>query len=212
MSQLLPVVCHPYEELVRCFKKDGPGESGAKVIDIGCGRGTILNRLGLQFPLSEFHGVEFSSHAVKSAREGAKNMDAKNVVFYEYDAAQLPTDWSNSFDYAIAMNAIHDQAHPYVVLNEIYRILKPEGYFSMVDVLASSKLADEISNPVSPMFYGCSLMHCMTVSLHFKNGAGLGAMWGKQTAMKMLKSTGFACMFIDKDPLDPFSCHYFSEK
>ncbi|XP_002734493.2 S-adenosylmethionine-dependent methyltransferase Rv2258c-like [Saccoglossus kowalevskii] len=251
MAQALPLLCGPYEELVSCFKKDGPGgvpyssfsgfctyadelsrtrflklprffnetekvkcllDSGAKVVDIGCGSGIVLNRLGPQFPKSEFHGVDFSSEAVTKARDDAEKMGATNVLFHEYDAAKLPADWLNSFDYVIAMESIHDQAYPDVVLNEISRILKPEGYFSMVDVLASSKLADNISNPVSPMFYAWSLMHCMTVSLHFKNGAGLGAMWGKQTAMKMLTSAGLEYVLVEESPGDPEYYHYLYKK
>ena len=33
-------------------------------------------------------------------------------------------------------------------------------------------------------------MHCMSVSLS-ENGAGLGAMWGKEKALEMLRDAGF---------------------
>ena len=41
-----------------------------------------------------------------------------------------------------------------------------------------------------PFMYGFSLLHCMTVSLA-QDGAGLGAAWGEQTAVRMLHEAGF---------------------
>ena len=37
--------------------------------------------------------------------------------------------------------------------------------------------------------YGFSLLHCMTVSLA-QDGAGLGTVWGEQTAVRMLHVAG----------------------
>jgi hypothetical protein len=39
--------------------------------------------------------------------------------------------------------------------------------------------------------YATSCLHCMPVSLA-AGGAGLGAMWGRQTAERMLRAAGFA--------------------
>ena len=44
--------------------------------------------------------------------------------------------------------------------------------------------------PGAPFIYGVSLLHCMTVS-RAQDGAGLGAVWGEQTAVRMLHEAGF---------------------
>src|SRR5512132_884280 len=66
----------------------------------------------------------------------------------------------------------------------------PGGTFLMIEFKFSSQLEENIGNPFAPMYYGFSLMHCMPVSLAVE-GAGLGAVWGEQTARKMLAEAGF---------------------
>ncbi len=52
-------------------------------------------------------------------------------------------------------------------------------------------LKDNIEHPLGPFLYTISCLHCVSVSLS-QNGAGLGAMWGKEKAVEMLKESGFS--------------------
>ncbi|XP_077865104.1 LOW QUALITY PROTEIN: S-adenosylmethionine-dependent methyltransferase Rv2258c-like [Saccoglossus kowalevskii] len=187
-------------------------ESGVNVVDIGCGDGFVVCRMAEAFPTSEFHGVDISEEAIISARNEAATLGLTNVTFHTHTAARLPAYWSELFDYVIACDTIHDQAYPDVVLSEIRRILKPNGYFSMMDIMAESKITDNMSNPIAPMLYMTSLMSCMPLSLYFENGAGLGTMWGKDKALGMLKSAGFQCITVapTEDELPDY--HYFNKK
>ena len=54
---------------------------------------------------------------------------------------------------------------------------------------------------MGPLLYTLSCMHCMTVSLA-ANGAGLGAMWGKEKAREMLQEAGFTSIEVKKLPHD----------
>ena len=90
----------------------------------------------------------------------------------------------------LAFDTIHDQAAPQNVLKGIYRTLKPSGQFLMQDVRASSHLENNLDHPIAPLLYTMSTMHCMTVSLA-QGGAGLGTMWGEETALYMLQQAGF---------------------
>ena len=60
----------------------------------------------------------------------------------------------------------------------------------MQDILSSTDLAKNINHPLGPFLYTISCLHCMSVSLS-QNGAGLGAMWGKEKALEMLRDAGF---------------------
>jgi hypothetical protein len=60
----------------------------------------------------------------------------------------------------------------------------------MVDFKFHSRVEDNMSNPYAPMYYGISLMHCMTVSLAV-GGKGLGTVWGEETARRMMAEAGF---------------------
>ena len=45
-------------------------------------------------------------------------------------------------------------------------------------------------HPIGSLLYTISCMHCMTVSLA-QGGDGLGAMWGKEMAVRYLQDAGF---------------------
>jgi hypothetical protein len=82
----------------------------------------------------------------------------------------------------------------------------------MVDIKASSNLEDNLGNPMSAFFYVASTMHCMQVSLAL-DGAGLGTVWGKQLATRMLGEAGFVEVSThDAPPQDPFNLIYVARK
>jgi hypothetical protein len=54
-------------------------------------------------------------------------------------------------------------------------------------------------------------MHCMSVSLA-QNGAGLGAMWGKEKAVEMLRDAGFTYVEVRTLPHDFQNYYYIARK
>jgi SAM-dependent methyltransferase len=117
----------------------------------------------------------------------------------------------DKFDLITAFDAIHDQPKPDLVLQNIYQSLSPKGVFLMQDILASTPLKDNISHPLGTFLYTISCMHCMTVSLS-QNGAGLGAMWGKEKAVSMLKEAGFDNIEVKTLPHDFQNYYYVAHK
>ena len=81
----------------------------------------------------------------------------------------------------------------------------------MVDIAASSRLIENKDYPMGPFLYTISLMHCMPVGL-VKGGAGLGMMWGREKAVKMLKQAGFQDVQVLEIPDDPFNLHFLCAK
>ncbi|WP_238412029.1 hypothetical protein [Saccharothrix deserti] len=68
-------------------------------------------------------------------------------------------------------------------------------------------LEDNVGNPLAPMLYSFSVLHCMTVSLAH-GGAGLGTMWGEQLARRMLAEAGLEVVSVSDVPDDPIDCVY----
>ena len=163
-------------------------ETGIEVADIGCGSGRAINRLAALYPNSRFHGIDLCEEAIAAARREAESLGLANATFTAMDATDLPG--KAQFDAIFTFDAVHDQAHPAVVLANIRRLLKPGGVYLMQDIDSQSAVADNIGNPLAPFIYAISCMHCMTVSLA-QNGVGLGAAWGEQLARAMLKDAGF---------------------
>lgn len=97
------------------------------------------------------------------------------------------------------------------MLENIYRALRPGGVLLMVDVKASSRLEDNVGNPMSTYLYTISMMHCMTVSLAL-DGVGLGTVWGSQLATKMLADAGFEDVTVAEIESDPLNNYYIARK
>lgn len=163
-------------------------QAGIEVLDVGCGSGRALNVLGRNFPNSRFTGYDFLEDNIDAARAEAQEAGLDNVTFELKDVATIEA--REQYDLITAFDAIHDQAHPARVLDNIYRALKPGGVFLMQDIAGSSHVHENVDLPLAPLLYTVSTMHCMTVSLA-QDGKGLGTMWGKETALEMLANAGF---------------------
>lgn len=179
--------------------------AGARVADIGTGAGHPLNLLAQAFPASTFVGYDLAADALAAGSAEAAAYGLTNVSFEQRDVATLGAE--GEFDVVFAFDAIHDQADPAGVLRNIRRSLKDDGVFVMIDIKASSHLEDNCSNPLAPMLYGVSVLHCMTVSLAY-DGAGLGTVWGEQVACEMLREAGFASIEVNEVEQDPFNLVY----
>lgn len=170
-------------------------ERGIDVLDLGCGRGIALAALARRFPRSRFVGVDFSAEAIAWAREQVEQDGLGNLRYEVRDAATL--EYSAAFDFIATFDAIHDQARPDLVLANIARALRPGGVYLMQDIHASSSHDGDRAHPAGAFLYTISTMHCMTVSLA-AGGLGLGTMWGRETARRMLTAAGFRHIRIER--------------
>src|SRR5881396_3755330 len=162
-------------------------EAGIRVADVGCGTGYCITLMARRFPKSTFIGYDISEEGIAEARAAARGL--ANASFVVQDIRRLETPVP--FDLVTAFDAIHDQADPAGVIRRVRAALAPGGTFLMLDVWASSELADNVGVPMAPYLYTMSTMHCMSVSLA-AGGPGLGTAWGHQVATRMLREAGFA--------------------
>ena len=161
------------------------------------------------FPVSRFTGIDFSKEAVAIGAAEADRLGIVNASFAASDVAELGVD--NAYDVITVFDAIHDQAQPARVLENIYRALRPGGTLLMVDIKASSRLEDNIGVPMAPYLYTVSTMHSMSVSLGL-DGSGLGTVWGRQLATAMLEDAGFADIRVSEIETDPLNYYYIAQK
>ncbi|CDW55436.1 Methyltransf 31 domain containing protein [Trichuris trichiura] len=188
-------------------------EKGITVLDIGCGRGTPSLVMAQKFTNSKFYGIDISEKAIAFAKNRQKEMNIPNLQYMLCCAATgIPDDWTEKFDFITAFDVIHDQAYPAKVLKQMFRVLKPGGLFSIVDIKGESDLNVDKKAPMSGCFYTVSLFHCMPVSLHFEGGTGLGTMWGRQTAERMFKEAGFEILKVATMVYNPANYHYLCRK
>ena len=202
ISHILPLVPGLIERL----------EKGLRVLDVGCGRGKILNLLAASFPKSRLIGYDLSNEAIEFARSHAYRLGHKNVEFVTRDLSDFDeTAAPEVFDLIMTFDAIHDQADPMAVLRGIRRSLAEGGVYLAQDIKASSKHSGNLDHPLGPLLYTISCMHCMTVSLA-QGGEGLGAMWGREKALEYFKTAGFSDVQINELPHDIQNYYYVCQR
>ena len=180
----------------------GKPTNGISVLDIGCGSGRILNRLGELYPESRFTGMDISVEAIGIARAEASQKRLRNAEFFVRDLSDFDrTANPEAFELITSFDAIHDQIKPLNVLKGIYRALKADGVYLMQDIRGSSHVYKNVDHPIGTFIYTISTMHCMTVSLS-QGGEGLGAMWGEEKAREYLGIAGFRSIETHQMPHD----------
>ena len=184
-------------------------QAGADVADIGCGWGHAINVMAEAFPNSRFTGYDLSDEAIATGRAEAERLGLSNARFEVVDVTAFNA--TERFDLITAFDAIHDQASPATVLQNIARALRPDGVFLMVDIAGSSNLEENLAHPLAPWLYTVSTMHCMTVSLA-QGGDGLGTMWGEQKARQMLSEAGFSQIDVRQVEGDVLNSYYIARR
>ncbi|MBB5129737.1 2-polyprenyl-3-methyl-5-hydroxy-6-metoxy-1,4-benzoquinol methylase [Streptomyces albaduncus] len=180
---------------------------GIDVLDVGTGQGHAPLVLAKAFPAGRFHGLDQSESGIGAARAEAARAGVDNVRYTLADATRI----DGEYDLITAFDVVHDLARPAETLAAIARALRDDGTFLMGDIAASSRLEENIGHPFGPALYGFSVFYCMTTSLS-TGGAGLGTLWGRQTAVRMLEEAGFATVDIKSVEGDPINVYYVATK
>ncbi|MET7622069.1 methyltransferase domain-containing protein [Streptomyces sp. NPDC005408] len=180
---------------------------GLDALDIGTGQGHAVNLLAKAFPASRFRGLDISEQGIAAARRETEERGLENATFDVADSAEL----TGEYDLITAFDVIHDLARPARTLSAVANALRDDGVFLMVDIDASSKLEENVDHPLGPALYTFSVFYCMTVSLA-EGGAGLGTVWGTQTARRMLAEAGFGDVEVCRVEGDILNAYYVARK
>ncbi|VDM58312.1 unnamed protein product [Angiostrongylus costaricensis] len=165
-------------------------EGGMMCLDVGCGKGFHAALLGT---------IYFDCEEV-FRKENGQTFD--NLAYIQMDAGHMDADWTDKFDLVTIFDACHDQMRPDLCLKETYRVLKPGGVFGMLEVNGSSNVFTDRNEigPLAAQMYSCSMFHCLPVGSNSPDALGLGAMWGKERALKLIKEAGFSDVSVVPTP------------
>jgi len=95
---------------------------GENILDIGCGQGEFLSLLNKRRKNKKLTGIDISSVAISKAKH-----NFKNIKFYKSSSSKTPFA-NNSFDTILLIEVIEHLVDTDSTLQEIKRILKPDGY------------------------------------------------------------------------------------
>lgn len=105
-----------------------------KILDVGCATGTLLIELKKLFPNINVTGLDPDKYSLHKAK---RKMEKCNVDFDIINslAENMPFK-DNTFDLIFCINTFHHivgEKKKVIVCKEIYRVLKPNGKFILVD-------------------------------------------------------------------------------
>lgn len=182
---------------------------GIDVLDAGCGRGSALIAMAERYPSSRFVGYDLCPDAIEDATAAARAAGLGNVGFEARDLTGY--DETERFDFITSFDAVHDQKDPQGLVRSLFGALKPGGVYLMQDIGGSASLENNMEFPMATLLYAVSCVHCTPISLG-QGGAGLGTMWGWETAEKMLAAAGFRDVRRHVLPHDPMNVWFVARK
>jgi 2-polyprenyl-3-methyl-5-hydroxy-6-metoxy-1,4-benzoquinol methylase len=161
---------------------------GARVADVGCGRGQAICTMAKAFPNSSFTGFDNHAPGIEAARANAARLGvAANTTWEVRGSTELPQ--GANFDLVSTLDSLHDMVDPHGAGRAIYGALAPGGSWFIIEPNVGDKLEDNI-NPVGRVFYSVSMLQCMTASLAH-GGAGYGAGMGPAKIEQDAREAGF---------------------
>ncbi|MGV8977312.1 MAG: methyltransferase domain-containing protein [Cellulomonas sp.] len=105
---------------------------GTRLLDVGCGPGTITIDLAARVLPGEVIGLDRSERVIEAAREAALESGAPNVSFEAGDLYALPYE-DASFDVVHAHQVLQHLSDPIAGLREMKRVTRPGGLVAVRD-------------------------------------------------------------------------------
>ncbi|MBR07488.1 MAG: arsenite S-adenosylmethyltransferase, partial [Rickettsiales bacterium] len=129
-------------------------QKGDVVIDLGSGAGNdcfvARHETGAE---GKVIGIDFTPAMIKKARANAEKMGYHNVEFREGDIDEMPVN-DNTADVIVSNCVLNLVPNKPKVINEIFRVLKPGGHFSISDIVLIGDLPEALQKDAE-MYAGC---------------------------------------------------------
>jgi ubiquinone/menaquinone biosynthesis C-methylase UbiE len=168
--------------------------SSHKVLDVGSGVGGASRYLASEYGC-QVTGIDLADENCQAAQSLADRLGlASHVTYRQCSALDMPFE-NNTFDVIWTQHATMNIADKPKLYSEIARVLRPNGYFAMYDVLAG---------PVNPLYYPVPWARDSSISflitpeslrehlettglqiLSWRDTSEVGRVWFKEVAVKM---------------------------
>jgi SAM-dependent methyltransferase len=164
-------------------------ESGARVADIGCGKGASTLLMAQAFPKSHFYGFDYHDKSIEAAREAAARQGLSDrVTFTISKAKDFP---GKDYDFATVFDCLHDMGDPVGAASHVHQAMAKGGTWMIVEPYANDQLKDNL-NPVGRVYYGFSTLLCTPCSRSQEVGLCLGAQAGEDRIRNVIDTAGFS--------------------
>src|SRR5579864_1326699 len=150
----------------RIATKDPTFKSPGSILDVGCGSGWFLDSMRSRGWAT--YGVEISESAARLGRE-SKDLQIYSGTLHD---AKFPSEF---FDYIRSNHSFEHMSHPNEILDEMHRILKPNGKLfigvpnvSGLNARVFARYWWYLGAPVHPFTYSVKTLSRMLAKHHFE--------------------------------------------
>lgn len=133
-------------------------DSGGRVADVGCGRGTALVMLAEAFPNSTFVGVDTHDPSLSRAAERVSDAGVgRNVRLERGDAVSFG---GGPYDLICFFDALHDMGDPHAAIRNARRQIADTGSVMLVEPAARESVADSAGDLAAQLYFPGSAFLC----------------------------------------------------
>jgi len=164
-------------------------EAGAKVADVGCGKGASTLLMAKAFPKSQLFGFDYHDKSIEGARATAARQGlANSAMFAVAKAKEFP---GKDYDLVTVFDCLHDMGDPVGAATHVRKALSKDGTWMIVEPFANDELKDNL-NPVGRMYYSFSTLLCTPCSRSQEVALCLGAQSGEKRIRDVVTAAGFS--------------------
>lgn len=122
------------DQLTRRFSEAVGANGEGIILDVACGPGIVTAALAEK--AREVVALDLTPEMLSQARQRCTKAGLENVTFREGSATDLPFA-ERSFDGVVTRLSIHHFEEPRRALDEMFRVLRPDGTLVVADVVSS---------------------------------------------------------------------------
>ena len=162
--------------------------AGARVADVGCGKGASTILMAKAYPNSQFFGFDYHDKSIEAARESAVRQGvADRITFAVSSAKSFP---GHGYDFVAVFDCLHDMGDPIGAAAHVRQSLAKDGTWMIVEPFANDQLKDNL-NPYGRVCYSFSTLLCTPCSRSQEVGLCLGAQAGETRIRDVVTAAGF---------------------
>lgn len=129
-------------------------KQGDTVIDLGSGAGNDCFVARAETgETGKVIGIDFTPAMIEKARTNAEKLGFNNVEFRQGDIEKMPVS-TNVADVVVSNCVLNLVPNKKAVFEEIFRVLKANGHFSISDIVLTGTLPEKIKH-AAEMYAGC---------------------------------------------------------
>ncbi|XP_041353150.1 uncharacterized protein LOC121371377 [Gigantopelta aegis] len=179
---------------------------------------TYLRKYGILCSYTISFAERFNTVKECFKKDGAYDIDMlsslnlKNIEFKVLDIMDLPTSFSEKYDWCFVQDVVNSLPIPEKGLSEMYRCLKPGHVLCLIEGALPGNMAQHVNDLHACLYYTASTFVCLPSSFQQADSAALGAMCQADDIRMALYKSGFKIIIETASERDKFSALFVCQK